>query len=936
MERRELLKQLELSCYIAFDFETTGLDPNHDRIIEVAAIKFREGEISDRYVQLINPNIDIPELITDITGITNSMVQSKPTEESIVDDLLAFIGNYPLVAHNINFDNNFLTKLCQRWSRDPQSNSKYDTLQLARSVLFEQPVFNLGALSEYYNLPLEGAHRAENDTKNTGLIFLELIEEVSKYPIEIISKINGMIKGTSIPNQKLYVDLGNFLIKKGEIKRGVSNFSNSKDLSSNTLFCDGSSSIANIHAKEVFGASGLLSKIHPNFEHRASQEKYAEVVDHTLNIEPGIGVFEAGTGLGKSMSYLFGAIRRSTNFEEEGPTIIACNTKHLQDQLFYKDLPTILKALDVPLKAVLLKGRKNYICKTRFKWLISEPKTLDRADLEAIIPLIFWMYWTKTGDMSECSGFFNARREWLRSSVNSDSGFCTGDICSGNDGCYYGKLRKAAYYAEVIVINHSLLMADIVQKGLLPDYKSVIIDEAHNLTKSAYDQFRVEWSEQQVLYNLQNLDPSFSRSARWNNIINSIGEKTPDLIGLRDELKREVLKAKDHLNILMERLREEKQHSFNSDKSYQEQLILRNISKEYAPIKTEINSMRDAMESMMRITSSLKKATLELDSDRSKYPILHASLDRGLEIIVGLIDSLIMLTGDQDPEWVYWIDGEFKYGTHKKDALALSLFMVMVDISSILRRKFFEKLESCVLTSATLQVHNSFDYYSRRTGIDEMGNAKKKEFLSPFHYSEQVSYYQYAGPREISNDPKSIGDIIYDIHTNSHKRMMVLFTSVRILTETAKYLRNKQNGRDLPLFAQVKGASRPSILRGMYQKSDGILFGTNSFWEGIDLPGDLLEILVMVKLPFDVPSDPLVKSYAEYINKMGGNSFLDYTIPEAAIKFRQGFGRLIRTSYDAGKFVCLDNRIVVKRYGSLLSESLPVDMQTFTNAESII
>ena len=164
---------------------------------------------------------------------------------------------------------------------------------------------------------------------------------------------------------------------------------------------------------------------------------------------------------------------------------------------------------------------------------------------------------------------------------------------------------------------------------------------------------------------------------------------------------------------------------------------------------------------------------------------------------------------------------------------------------------------------------------------------------------------------------------------------MVLFTSIKTLTDTAKYLQAKPDGRDLPLFAQVRGASRPSIIKGMHQQSNGILFGTNSFWEGVDLPGDLLEILILVKLPFDVPSEPLVRSYSELINKMGGNSFMDYSLPETAIRFRQGFGRLIRTSYDAGKFICLDNRIVVKRYGSILSGSLPVEMVPFSEVHSI-
>ena len=201
MERKKLLKKLDLSSFIAFDFETTGLDHQNDKIIEVAAIKFIDGEIADRYVELVNPGMPIPVVITEITGISDKMVRSSPSEELIIDDLLSFIGNNPLVAHNIHFDEKFLYQLCNRLGRNVLKNAQYDTLQLARSVLYDQPVFNLSALSEYFGLSSKGAHRAEKDTENTGLIFLELVDEVSKYPLETISRVNSMIRVPQFPTK---------------------------------------------------------------------------------------------------------------------------------------------------------------------------------------------------------------------------------------------------------------------------------------------------------------------------------------------------------------------------------------------------------------------------------------------------------------------------------------------------------------------------------------------------------------------------------------------------------------------------------------------------------------------------------------------------------------------------------------------------------------
>ncbi len=935
LDRKDLLGILNLSRFTAFDFETTGLDPVHDRIIEIAAIRFEDGEITDRFVHLINPERHISNMITEITGISNQMVQKAPTEETIIDDFLDFLGTDPLVAHNIHFDEQFLTQLCERLGRKEGQHTKYDTLQLARSLFFEQPVFNLGALSEYFGLSSKGAHRAEKDTENTGLIFLELLDELASYPLEMISKVNALAKGSDIPNQQLYINLGNELTRRGDLKSHLKKSKYNHDFKWNTYRCEGSRDVTEITAQDVFGPTGLLKHVHPNFESRPNQEKYAKMAEHVLVNEKGVGVAEAGTGLGKSMAYLFGAFKNSRNVEDEGPTVVACHTKHLQDQLFYKDLPQLAETMNVPIKAVMMKGRTNYLCKTRFDWLISDARTLDGLDVEALIPVLFWMQWTKTGDLSECSGFFNARRTWLKSTFCSEPGFCTGEVCNHHHGCYYGKLKSAIYKAHILVVNHSLLMTEAAQPGFLPNFNAVIVDEAHNLVKSAYDQFKTEWSEQSVSYLLQTLDPSFPRSARWNNIINNIKEVEPSVGHFRDNLKDSVKSAQKCLKEFMEVLSDDNHAKFTPAKAYQDKPILGNIDKVYAPVTGELFSLKQGLENVFKLVDKIRKAILEIDPTKGDFPVLHSVFDRGLETISGLMTSLVRLTENQDHEWVYWMEGEYRNPNTSKERLILSLHASLVDVADTLNANFFTRFDHCFLTSATLKVNKSFNYFLRRIGLEDFATVRTRDFLSPFLYSEQVTYHQYGGAREISTEPTKIGDLVYHLHKTIGKRMMVLFTSRKALTDTSSYLRDKPGGRDLPLFAQIRGASRPGIIKGMHQHPNGILFGTNSFWEGVDLPGDLLEILVLVKLPFDVPSEPLVKSYAGFVNRMGGNSFMEFSLPECAIRFRQGFGRLIRTTHDAGKFICLDNRIVTKRYGSIFAEALPVEMIPFSELDSI-
>ena len=779
MDRKDLLKILNLSRFTAFDFETTGLDPYNDRVIEIAAIRFEDGKITDRYVELINPERPISRMITEITGISNKMVQNAPIEENIIDDFLHFLGDDPLVAHNVHFDEQFLTVMCDRLGRVEGEHLKYDTLQLSRSLYFGQPVFNLGALSEYFDLSAKGAHRAEKDTENTGLIFLEMLDELATYPLEMISKVIALIKGSEIPNQQLYVNLGNELTRRGYLKSGLFQSNNIHDLKWNTFRCDGSRDINQITAEDVFGPNGFLKNVHPNFESRPNQAKYAAMSEETLTQVKGVGVAEAGTGLGKSMAYLFGAFKNSLNIEEVGPTVVACHTKHLQDQLFYKDLPQLAETLDVPIKAVMMKGRNNYICKTRFDWLISDAKTLDGLDVEALIPVLFWMQWTKTGALSECSGFFNARRIWLKSTFCSEPGFCTGEVCNRHDGCYYGKLKKAIFRAHIIVVNHSLLMTDAAQPGFLPDFNSVIVDEAHNLVKSAYAQFKTEWNEQGTSYLLQTVDPSFPRSARWNNILHRISEMEPRIGQLRDDLKDAVKQAQKCLKEFMVALADDNHNRFTPAKAYQDKPILGRLEKVYAPVTLDLYAMKQSLEGVFSKLDKIRKAVLEMDPSRTDFPVLHSVLDRGLETTSGLMTSLIRLTENQDPDWVYWMEGEYWNPNTSREKLILSLHASLVDVAETLNGKFFKRFDHCLLTSATLKVNQSFDYFLRRVGLDDFGHVKTQDFLSPFLYNEQVTYHQYGGAREISTDPTLIAEIVYHLHKTIGKRTMVLFTSNR-------------------------------------------------------------------------------------------------------------------------------------------------------------
>jgi len=934
MNKKEILSILNLSTYVALDFETTGLDPKQDRIIEFAAIRFVNGKPKKRYSTLINPGVHISPFITRITGISNQMVSTAPDEEDIIDDLFSIIGKYPLVAHNIRFDWNYLLELCKRYNKDIPENPLYDTLQLARAMLFDHPVFNLGALSEFYGLDSSGSHRAEKDTENCGNIFLYLLDELSEYTLEHISRVISVIEKYDIPNKKLYIDLANALLKKGDLKGSLNIRSKKRKSRQNIYQYEGHENIQNITAAEVFGSGGILSKNYDWYEDRINQVEYANMCDKIIN-STGSGVLEAGTGLGKSMGYLFAAIKRKYETKERGPVVIGCNTKHLQDQLFFKDLPQLTDALKTSVTALIIKGRKNYICRTRFNWVVSESNILSDQDIEAIIPILFWLEWTESGDISECSGFLNTRKTWIWSMICSDMGFCTGDICRQNHGCFYGPIRKLMYEADIIVANHSLLLSEAKSPGILPEHDTIIIDEVHNLVRSSYDQFKVEIDHQIVLPLLQSINPSHPRSRRWNNILNSISDSESSVKMLRESLLSGIEQVRISFEKFMDELARNNEDRFNKEKIYQERPIIHSLEKEYAPVNSELAKLKTNIQSLLLCFNNLRKFFLEIDSSRTKYLYLHNVLDRGLENINGISDSINILTGNQDPEWVYWKQGSYHSKAGEVAHLRLSLHASMVDISEILRNKLYSRNSNFILTSATIKVDDSFDYFLNRNGLHETDNIITDDYISPFSYQDQVAYYQYGGTTDITGDPSKLSDIIYYIHKTFQKRTMVLFTSIKMLENVSSKIKEKSDVKDIPLFAQSKGASKPSIIKGMHMHKNALLFGTNSFWEGVDFPGELLEILIVVKLPFGVPTDPLIKSYSNFLDSNGVNSFMNFSIPECAIRFRQGFGRLIRTTYDSGIFISLDNRIVTKRYGEFILHNIPTDPIIFSDYSTI-
>ncbi len=942
MDRPALLSTLNLDKFIALDFETTGLQPEIDRVIEVASILFQDGEPADRFTTLVNPGIPIPDIIEEITGITNDMVADSPAESKIVDDLFKFIGDYPMVAHNTPFDLSFLKTMAERQNKALAERKLYDSLTLSRCMLYFQPSHNLSAVSDYFSLSTEGAHRAEYDTENCGKIFVELIEEAASYNLDLISRIVALLKPFQVHNKDLFIDLANALTKRGDLKNGLVESKIPKPTNTNIFIHEGDEDATTLSGAAVFGPEGHLSKVFEGYEDRPNQVGFCQFIDEIMTSPGGIGVLEAGTGLGKSMAYLLPAIKQNLAHPDEGPIVLSCYTKHLQDQLFNKDLPRLTNAINGSVQAVVMKGRNNYVCKSRLNWLIGgAEKMLSGEEAMYLVPLMVWLEWTETGDMDECPGFTNGFTFRLMALVQSEPGFCTSPICARHGGCYFGPLRKMVYQTNLVVVNHALLISEAKGRvaggegmGFLPEHKTVIIDEAHNIPQAAYHQLTAVLDQRALGYFLDRVDPEHSHSGRWNNQVKSLGGLHPQFEGYRRELGRSVVSCREALKGFFDQMVGNSLHRFDPEAKYSTKLIIQNLAEEFGSLSAELELMNRGFHEVRNQLRKFREALLDIDETREDFLELHQLFNRGEGFMTDALLLIQALTGKQDDAWVYWYEGNFKHFGGKTQ-LILTVQGAPVDLAGDLSAGLFKELDYCILTSATLRTGTSFDYFLQRTGLNgvEYDDLKTAVFESPFHYNEQVTYYQYS--RTDGQKPDVLANLIYNCHKRYKKRMMVLFTARAHLDSTYQLLQRKQGGRELPIYAQKRQTSRMGLVRGMHQSSNGILLGTNAFWEGVDLPGDLLEILIIVKMPFDVPTEPLVKAYGNMIESEGGSRFMDYALPESVIRFRQGFGRLIRTAYDEGIFIVMDDRVVNKRYGVAFSEAIPVDMTVFSSVDEL-
>ncbi|HEU5411633.1 MAG TPA: helicase C-terminal domain-containing protein [Candidatus Acidoferrales bacterium] len=623
--------------------------------------------------------------------------------------------------------------------------------------------------------------------------------------------------------------------------------------------------IAPITMAEVFGPGGVLAKCHQGYEFRAAQLEMAEMVDEAFARHQH-ALIEAGTGTGKTLAYLIPAIRSGRR------VVISTATKSLQEQLFKKDIPFLRKHFAPELKVALIKGRNNFLCREKVRLMQGQPVLRGMDELDWFAQIKDWEKLTDTGDRAELNFLPDDAELWSRIDARRET--CTGQKCPQFQECFLTKMRQRAQEADLLIVNHHLFFADLALKqddfgSILPEYGAVIFDEAHEIEDVASDYFGQQISSWQ-----------FDELARD-------GEQILRMLSVGSAVTRRPLaQIRERAHTLFEGFAQ-KEGRFPFERQERQAFLERN------------------RESYDGLVTALKRLETEMTALREKPEELVNLARRAAELRRGLA----FLLESDEKIYVYWFERRGK---------GIFLVATPIDVSEIMREKLFEQFDTIVLTSATLAVGGRFDYAKQRLGISA---PQEKVLPQEFDYARQALLYipkSLPDVRDANFAARATAEIV-EILKLTRGRAFCLFTSYAQMKDVHERVAGMVS---YPLLLQGT-APRTALLDRFRSTPDAVLLATASFWQGVDVPGSQLSCVIVDRLPFAVPTDPIVAARVQALAEDGRNAFAEYQVPKAVLALKQGFGRLIRSRTDRGVLCILDNRIQRMQYGKIFLESLP-------------
>lgn len=683
----------------------------------------------------------------------------------------------------------------------------------------------------------------------------------------------------------------------------------------------------------VLGRGGSLSSLLQGFEERKEQLSMAMAVLEALE-QGKVLLAEAGTGTGKSFAYLVPLILWTVTHGRRA--VVSTHTKTLQDQLFEKDLPTLERALAVPFRYSLLKGRQNYICRERLEEALSASGLLvPQPEAQTLEVLAVWAGTTETGDIAENGEFDPQREKDIWEKVNCDARYCS--LRRISTGCFLSRARERARLSHIVVVNHALLLTDIVMdRAVLGDYDCLVIDEAHNLERVASEQLGRNVSSYDFHQFFERafrgdveggglsaalLRLGIAKSERGKRLLKELSQKVK-------ECRRETSGFFSGLADLRERPK--------SEPAFALRLRYRPGDAAARALHERAGVPLDLLSRLVSIMTALcEEIGKERGALREKDRPLVAQIEGAVEELTELRNTFAFLTDAEEEDWVYWMQG----GSQAPSTSPLALKACPIDAALFLNEMIFERTPAVVLSSATISVGGDFSFTSRRLGTDLLPAERLVTFCGGSSFpleSQALLLVPTFVPSVVESEfMASLPGLLLEAVGAVKGGSLVLFTSKEWLKETHASLKALLAGKGMSCVAQDEDGARERLLGQFRRGEKKVLLGADSFWEGIDVPGEALELVIIVRLPFPVPADPVHEAVSEKISREGGDPFTEYSLPRAAIRLRQGFGRLIRTKEDKGAVLILDKRIAGKKYGAYLLGALPVAPHFVDDARDI-
>lgn len=909
-----------MDTIVALDIETTGLDPTTDAIIEIGAVRFNNRRVEAEFTTLVNPGQPVPPFITQLTGITDQMVRPAPRLSEVLPELQQFVGKNPILGHNVRFDLSFFSR-----HKLFGLNDALDTYEMAAVLLPTASRYNLGALGQLLNIPLPATHRALDDARVTRGVYLRLLDMAKELPLQSLAEIVHLSEDVEWNAHLIFMDILRQRSREtvarhvpatrlGPLFESYETRNLSPLVPNETLYALDPEEVASI-----LEYGGAFSQAFPDYEYRPEQVEMLRVVTQALSQSQHLMV-EAGTGTGKSLAYLIPAALWA--MQNNTRVVVSTNTINLQDQLINKDIPDLCKALGVDIRAVVIKGRGNYLCPRRLENLRRRgPGNTD--EMRVLGKVLVWLQTTQSGDRSEINLNGPTEREvWNR--ISADDEGCSTENCVRRTGgiCPFYRVRQAAQTAHILIVNHALLLADVATGNrVLPEYDYLIVDEAHHLEDATTNALSYSTHQLHVLNLLRELGgPTEGLFKRLLDILT--GSISPTDFAQVDHLMQNATNDAFYFGELVKRffevieqfLFEQRQGQPLGTYAHQERILPATrtlpawmdveISWDEAekPLKNLIELLGKLIQGLGDLVELLEEKDEEVFNGLTG---LYRRFDELYQHVHGLVFQ-------PDPGMIYWVE-------LNPNGRKLSLNGAPLHIGPLMQKYLWHEKASVILTSATLTAAGEFNYLRGRLYAED---AYELALGSPFDYESSALLYlvnDIAEPSDRYKHQRAIETGVFKLAQATGGRMLVLFTSYEQLKRTSKALTSLLARSDIRVYEQGDGASPHVLLENFRTDERAVLMGTRSFWEGVDVPGEALSVLVIVKLPFDVPSDPIIAARSETFE----DPFSEYSLPEAILRFRQGFGRLIRTQSDRGIVAVLDRRVLTKRYGRLFTTSLP-------------